>query len=84
MIEHNVKARLPRSKEAAIVMLCDTAISAVEYLRGTMDKKDVSEKTIMENALNKRLTGGTLHMSGLSIEEFDKIKEVLIKIKEQQ
>ena len=84
MVEHNVKARLPRSKEAAIVMLCDTAISAVEYLRGAMDKKDVSEKTIMENALNKRLTSGTLHTSGLSIEEFDKIKEVLIKIKEQQ
>lgn len=84
MIEHNVKARLPKSKEAAIVMLCDTAISAVEYLKGTMDKKDMSEKSIIENALNKRLTTGTLHMSTLSIEEFEKIKEVLIKIKEQQ
>lgn len=84
MVEHNVKARLPRSKEAAIVMLCDTALSAVEYLRTTMDNKDVSEKMIMENALNKRLTSGTLSLSGLSIAEFDKIKEVLIKIKEQQ
>lgn len=84
MVEHNVKARLPKSKEAAIVMMCDTAISAVEYLKGTMEKKDVSEKSVMENALNKRLNSGSLHMSGLSIEEFDKIKEVLIKIKEQQ
>lgn len=84
MIEHNVKARLPRSKEAAIVMLCDTAISAVEYLKGTMDKKDMSEKSIIENALNKRLTSGTLHMSSLTLEEFEKIKEVLVKIKEQQ
>ncbi len=84
MIEHNVKARLPRSKEAAIVMLCDTAISAVEYLKSTMDKKDVSEKAVIENALNKRVTSKTLHMSGLSIEEFEMIKEVLIKIKEQQ
>lgn len=84
MVEHNVKSRLPRSKEAAIVMLCDTAISAVEYLKGTMDKKDMSEKVIMENALNKRVSSGALHKSGLTIEEFDKIKEVLIKIKEQQ
>ncbi len=84
MVEHNVKSRLPRSKEAAIVMLCDTAISAVEYLKGTMDKKDMSEKAIIENALNKRVSTGTLHKSCLTIEEFDKIKEVLIKIKEQQ
>ena len=84
MVEHNVKSRLPRSKEAAIVMLCDTAISAVEYLKGTMDKKDMSEKVIIENALNKRISSGALHKSGLTIEEFDKIKEVLIKIKEQQ
>lgn len=84
MVEHNVKSRLPRSKEAAIVMLCDTAISAVEYLKGTMDKKDMSEKVIMENALNKRVCSGALHKSGLTIEEFEKIKEVLIKIKEQQ
>lgn len=84
MVEHNVKSRLPRSKEAAIVMMCDTAISAVEYLKGTMDKKDMSEKAIIENALNKRVSTGALHKSGLTIEEFDKIKEVLIKIKEQQ
>ncbi|MBQ2745916.1 MAG: HDIG domain-containing protein [Lachnospiraceae bacterium] len=84
MVEHNVKSRLPRSREAAIVMMCDTAISAVEYLKGTMDKKDMSEKVIIENALNKRVSSGALHKSGLTIEEFDKIKEVLVKIKEQQ
>ena len=84
MVEHNVKVKLPRTKEAAIVMMCDTAISAVEYLRGTMDKKDVSEKAIIENALNKRINSGTLGKSGLTIEEFDNIKEVLIKIKEKQ
>ena len=49
-----------------------------------MDKKDMSEKSIIENALNKRLTSGTLHMSSLTLEEFEKIKEVLVKIKEQQ
>lgn len=84
MVEHNVKSRLPKSKEAAIVMLSDTAVSAIEYVKGTMDKKDISEKSIMENALNKRVITGTLHKSGLTIEEFDKIKEALISIKEHQ
>lgn len=84
MVEHNVKSRLPRSKESAIVMLCDTAVSAVEYLKGTMDKKEMSEKTIVENALNKRIISGALHKSGLTIEEFDIIKEVLVKVKEKQ
>ena len=84
MIEHNIKSRLPRTKESAIVMLCDTAVSAVEYLKATMDKKDMSESAIIENALNKRMLSGALNKSGLSIEEFSIVKESLLKIKEKQ
>ncbi len=84
MLEHNVKSRLPRTKEAAIVMLCDTAVSAVEYLKGTMDKKDMSETSIIENALNKRIISGALNKSGLTIEEFATVKAVLLKVKERQ
>ena len=84
MVEHNVKSRLPRSKESAIVMLCDTAVSAVEYLKGTMDKKDMSEASIIENALNKRISAGALNKSGLTVEEFSVIKETLLKVKERQ
>ena len=84
MVEHNVKSRLPKSKEAAIVMLSDTVVSTIEYVKGTMDKKDISEQILVENAINKRLTSGALNKSGLSIEEFNIIKETLINIKEQQ
>lgn len=84
MVEHNVKSRLPKSKEAAIVMLSDTVVSTIEYVKGTMDKKDISEQVLVENAINKRLTSGALNKSGLSIEEFNIIKETLINIKEQQ
>lgn len=83
MVEHNVKSRLPKSKESAIVMLCDTAISSIEYVKGTMDKKDVSENVVVENALNKRLLTGALRKSNLTIEEFEIIKETLMHIKEQ-
>lgn len=84
MLEHNVKSRLPRTKEAAIVMLCDTAVSAVEYLKGTMDKKDMSEASIIESALNKRITSGALNKSGLTIDEFATVKAILLKVKERQ
>ncbi|MEE0685311.1 MAG: HDIG domain-containing protein [Lachnospiraceae bacterium] len=84
MVEHNVKSRLPKSKEAAIVMLSDTVVSTIEYVKGTMDKKEISEQVLVENAINKRLTSGALNKSGLTIEEFNIIKETLINIKEQQ
>lgn len=84
MVEHNVKSRAPKSKEAAIVMLSDTVVSTIEYVKGTMDKKEVSEQVLVENAINKRLTSGALNKSGLTIEEFNIIKETLINIKEQQ
>ena len=84
MVEHNVKSRAPKSKEAAIVMLSDTVVSTIEYVKGTMDKKEISEQVLVENAINKRLTSGALNKSGLTIEEFNIIKETLINIKEQQ
>ena len=84
MVEHNVKSRAPKSKEAAIVMLSDTVVSTIEYVKGTMDKKDISEQVLVENAINKRLTSGALNKSGLTIEEFNTIKETLVNIKEQQ
>ncbi len=80
IIEHNVKSRLPKSKEAAIVMLADTAVSAVEYLRAN-NKKNVDEAVVFENALITRLKSGTLNDSGLSISEFNKIKETFMNYK---
>lgn len=83
IIEHNVKSRLPKSKEAAIVMLADTAISAVEYLK-TNNKADIDEKTVFENSLLTRLKTETLKDSGLTINEFYKIKDSFINYKELQ
>ena len=59
-------------------------VSTIEYVKGTMDKKDISEQVLVENAINKRLTSGALNKSGLTIEEFNTIKETLVNIKEQQ
>lgn len=81
ILTHNVKVNYPKTKEAAIVMLADTAASAAMYLK-SKESKNVNEKTVIENALIQRLGSGTLNESGLSIEEFYKIKQSFIKTEE--
>ena len=79
IIEHNVKNRLPKSKEAAIVMLADTAVSAVEYLR--TNKKNVDEVTVFENSLMTRLKNGALNDSKMTIAEFNIVKDIFMQHK---
>ncbi len=79
IIEHNVKNRLPKSKEAAIVMLADTAVSAVEYLR--TNKKTVDEVTVFENSLLTRLKNGALNDSGMTIYDFNTVKDIFMQHK---
>lgn len=79
IIEHNVKNRLPKSKEAAIVMLADTAVSAVEYLRS--NKKNVDEVTVFENSLMTRLKNGALNDSKMTISDFNTVKDIFMQHK---
>lgn len=79
IIEHNVKNRLPKSKEAAIVMLADTAVSAIEYLR--TNNKSIDEVKVFENSFITRLKNGALNDSGLTVEEFLTVKDVFMQHK---
>lgn len=72
MVEHDAKHRLPSSKEAALVMLADSVISSIEYLKAT--NKEISEKKIIDNVFNVRLSTGALDKSGLTVGELSKIK----------
>ena len=76
MVEHNAKNRIPGSKESAIVMLADTVISSIEYLKAS--NKEVSEKKIIENVFNARLNSNTLDNSGLSLKEYMMIKKAFL------
>jgi len=79
IIEHNLKNRLPKTKESAIVMLADTGVSAVEYLRS--NNKAADEPVVFENSMMTRLKNGALNDSNLTINEFNKIKEVFLQYK---
>ena len=72
MVEYDAKHRLPSSREAAIVMLAQSVVSSVEYLKQT--DKEVSEKKIIDNVFNVRLSTGALDKSGLSVGELSCVK----------
>lgn len=72
MVEYDGKHRLPSSREAALVMLADSVISSIEYLKAS--NKEVSEKKIIDNVFNVRLSTGALDKSGLAVGELSKIK----------
>ena len=74
IVECSGKYRKPMTKEAAIVMLADSVVTSVEYLRET--KKEVSEDTILDHAFATRVNSGILSDSGLSLEELYIIKKI--------
>ena len=72
MVEYDAKHRLPSSKEASLVMLADSVISSIEYLKAS--NREVSEKKIIDNVFNVRLSTGALDKSGLSVGELSRVK----------
>ncbi len=72
--QHNFKVELPKTKEAAIVMLSDNILSTILYLQNSGETNITAEKVI-ENTFSIRLNKGTLDECGLSLKEFHKLKE---------
>ncbi len=72
--QHNIKHEKPTSVEAAIVMLTDTVLATIEYIRKTEDKKFTVDK-IVENIFQMRMDKGTFDESGLSLKDYKVLKE---------
>ena len=77
IIECSGRYRKPESKEAAIVMLADSTVTSVEYIRNT--KKDISEEKIIDNVFSARVNNGSLSSSGMTLEELYLIKKVFLE-----
>lgn len=72
--QHNIKHEKPTSVEAAIVMVTDTAISTIDYIRKTGDKKYTVEK-IIDNIFQMRMDKGNFDESGLSVKDYKVLKD---------
>ncbi len=75
--QHNFKVELPKTKEAAIVMLSDNIMSTILYLKNSGETSITAEK-VVENTFSIRLNKGTLDESGISLKEFHILKEFYI------
>ncbi len=81
--QHNIKHEKPSSVEAAIVMLTDTVVSTLDYIRKTEDKKYTVEK-IIDNIFQMRMDKGTFDESGLSLKDYKALKEFYLREFSQQ
>jgi putative nucleotidyltransferase with HDIG domain len=77
IVEHNIKYRLPSSKESAIVMLSDSVVTSIEYVKSK--DKFVSEQKVINNVFNVRVFDGSLLKSGLTLKEINIIKNEFIE-----
>ncbi len=76
VIEHCLKIRKPRSLESAIVMLSDSIINSINYAE--KNKQKINYTYMIENVMKVRFDSGSLCESGMTIEEYSKIKKVFI------
>lgn len=77
--EHNMHHGVPASKEAAIVMLCDSIASTIQYLKVKQPDTEVSMEHIVNSIFSKRFEKGLFDQTGLSLEELGILKNYFIE-----
>lgn len=75
--QHSYKSELPTTKEAAIVLLTDNIITTVEYLRNT-GHTNISYDKLIDTIFLMRFKNKTLDRSGISLQEYNTLKEFYI------
>lgn len=78
ILEHNSKVCSPKSIESAIVMLSDSVISTIDFMKNKQEKY-IDEHKLIDNILTMRMQSGLLDSCGMSIEQFNEIKRAFLK-----
>lgn len=73
--QHTGRTQVPKSVEAAIVMLADTIISAFEYLEGKQDELLKEKNLVIDQVIDTKLNKDMLDESGLSLKMYRDIKK---------
>ena len=76
--QHNTGSEVPKSREAAIVMLSDCILSTSEYLEKSGKRAVISDEKLVKSIFSNRLAKGSLKESGLSQEEIHQLEEFYI------
>ena len=76
--QHNTGSEVPKSPEAAIVMLSDCIISTGEFLERSGKRATISDEKLVNSIFSNRKSKGSLEQSGLSDEQLDLLEEFYI------
>lgn len=79
MRQHSTGFELPKSAEAAVVMLCDCIISTSEYLAKSGKSTKISEKQLVTSIFQNRLEKGNLQYAGMTVDQIQTLKEFYIE-----
>ena len=71
--EHNVKWKIPVSKEATIVMMADSVVTMLEYMELTEKYQNKNKTEIIRSIIKMRLEKGYLKESCISIKEYEQL-----------
>lgn len=76
--EHNVKHKIPTTKEAAVLMLADSVIFLLEHIEKKGLQKEKSIKDMIESVFRIRLEKGELDRSGLTVRDFKMLEHYCV------
>lgn len=75
VMEHNIHHDVPTSKEAAIVMLSDSIVSTVRFLKSRQSDAELNLNDVVDSIFAKRFDNGLLNESMLSMKDIVILKE---------
>ncbi len=76
--QHNTGSEIPKSPEAAIVMLSDCIVSTSEYLRKNGKRGAISDDQLVMSIFTNRINKGGLDEAGLTDAQLDTLKAFYI------
>ena len=76
--QHNTGSEIPKSPEAAIVMLSDCIVSTSEYLRKNGKRDAISDDQLVMSIFTNRINKGGLDEAGLTDAQLDTLKAFYI------
>ncbi len=77
--EYNGINRLPSTKESALVHMVNSAVKKIEVLEADIGKSSWNRQIVISQELNDLSQSGIYDNSGLSMNQFIKIRDILIK-----
>jgi hypothetical protein len=77
--QHNTGSEIPKSPEAAIVMLSDCIISTGEYLAKSGKRNAISDEKLIKSIFSNRIAKGSLAESGLTNEQLEQLQDYFVE-----